>query len=171
VLPVTAAGTCSRRRVYRIADNFLAFWLGLIEPYGAEIERGLGSTILKPLVERIDDHMGPRWEEAFRAHLRRMAIAGQLPADIVRIGAFWSEHPPVEIDAVALAGRRESAILAGEAKWSRDAHGRRIVGYLRRKTDALPRVDEDILYAVCARERVVNLPADALGITSADIFG
>ncbi|MGH2834801.1 MAG: ATP-binding protein [Solirubrobacteraceae bacterium] len=171
LLPVTAAGTRSRRRVYRIADNFLAFWLGLIEPYSAEIERGLGGTILKPLMERIDDHMGPRWEEAFRAHLRRMAVAGELPADIVRIGAFWSESPPVEIDAVALAGRRESAVLAGEAKWSRSVDGRRIVGDLRRKTAALPRASEDILYAVCARERVVNPPADALAITSVDIFG
>lgn len=170
-MPVTAAGTRSRRRVYRIADNFIAFWLSLIEPYSAEIERGLGSTILKPLMERIDDHMGARWEEAFRAHLRRMAVAGELPPDVVRIGAFWSEHPPVEIDAVALAGRCEHAVLAGEAKWARSADGRRIVDDLRRKTSALPNVDENIRYAVCARQRVVNPPGDALTITSTDIFG
>ncbi len=63
--------------------------------------------------------MGPRFEEAFRAHLRRLAANGTLAPDIVRIGPFWSEHPAVEIDAVALAGRGEEAVLLGEAKWAR----------------------------------------------------
>ena len=44
----------------------------------------------------------PQELEAFRAHLRRLAADGTLPPDIVRIGPFWSEHPPVEIDAVPL---------------------------------------------------------------------
>lgn len=48
VVPVTQAGARTRKRVYRIADNFLAFWLGIVEPYGSEIERGLGKTILRP---------------------------------------------------------------------------------------------------------------------------
>jgi uncharacterized protein len=170
VVPVTAAGSRTRRRVYRIADNFLAFWLGLVEPYSAEIERGLGSTILKPLSERLDDHMGARWEEAFRAHLRRLAAAGALAPDIVRIGAFWSEHPPVEIDAVALAGRGEQAVLAGEAKWTRTADASRIVSELQGKLRALPKVAEDIRCAVCARERLVNAPASTIAITAADIF-
>jgi uncharacterized protein len=171
VVPVTAAGSRTRRRVYRISDNFLAFWLGLVEPYSAEIERGLGNTILKPLSERLDDHMGRRWEDAFRTHLRRLAAAGALAPDIVKIGAFWSEHPAVEIDAVALAGRSEQAVLAGEAKWARSADAGRIVGELQRKTSALPRVADEIQYAVCARERVINRSADALTITASDIFG
>jgi AAA+ ATPase superfamily predicted ATPase len=171
VVPVTAAGSRTRKRVYRISDNFLAFWLGLVEPYSAEIERGLGPTILKPLGERIDDHMGGRWEDAFRAHLRRLAAAGELAPDVVRVGAFWSDRPPVEIDAVALAGRDETAVLAGESKWSRGANAGRIVSELERKTRALPRVAEDIQYAVCARERLVNRPTGVLAITAVDIFG
>lgn len=171
VVPVTATGSRTRRRVYRISDNFLAFWLGLVEPHSAEIERGLGNSILKPLSEGIDDHMGRRWEDAFRAHLRRLAAAGALAPDIVRIGAFWSEHPPVEIDAVALAGRSEQAVLAGEAKWTRSADAGRIVGELERKTSALPRVADEIRYAVCARERVTRCPTGTMAITAADIFG
>lgn len=170
LVPVTMARSRTRRRIYRIADNFLAFWLGVVEPYSAEIERGLGSTILRPLIERLDDHMGMRFEEAFRTHLRRMASAGALASDIVRIGAFWSERPPVEIDAVALAGRREDAVLAGEAKWARSVDGVRIASELARKVDALPRVAPDIRYAICARERVRNAPAGAITITAADIF-
>ncbi len=171
VVPVTVSGTPTRRRTYCIADNFLAFWLGIVEPYAAEIERGLGNTILGPLSERLDDHMGERWEDAFRTHLRLLAAKGELAPDVVRIGAFWSERPPVEIDAVALAGRGEQAVLAGEAKWARAVDGARAVRELERKAGALPHVSADIRYAVCARERVSNAPAGTLAITARDIFG
>ncbi|HZL47915.1 MAG TPA: ATP-binding protein [Solirubrobacteraceae bacterium] len=170
IVPVTEAGSRTRRRSYRIADNFLAFWLGIVEPYRAEIERGLGPSILSPLIERLDDHMGARWEDAFRSHLRRLAAEGALAPEVVRIGAFWSEHPAVEIDAVALAGRREEAVLLGEAKWARTANGARIVRELERKASALPLLAPNLSYAVCARERITNLPVTATAITAAEIF-
>ncbi len=170
VVPVTAAGSRTRRRNYRIADNFLAFWLSIVEPYRAEIERGLGPSILSPLMTRLDDHMGPRYEEAFRAHLRRLATNGTLAPDIVRIGPFWSEHPPVEIDAVALAGRGEEAVLLGEAKWARSTDAARTVRELQRKAETLPRVAPAPRYAVCARERLTGLAKDTLALTAADIF-
>jgi uncharacterized protein len=171
VAPVTEGETRTRRRSYRIADNFLAFWLGIVEPYRAEIERGLGKSILTPLIERLDDHMGGRWEEAFRAHLRLLATTGKLPPDIVRIGPFWSGHPPVEIDAVALAGRREDAVLIGEAKWARSADAARIVRELEHKASALPRLAPNVRYAVCARERISHSPSGTLTVTAGDIFG
>jgi AAA+ ATPase superfamily predicted ATPase len=170
VVPVTEVGSRTRRRSYRIADNFLAFWLGIVEPYRAEIERGLGPSILTPMLARLDDHMGACWEEAFRSHLRRLAAEGALPDEIVRIGRFWSESPAVEIDAVALAGRREDAAVAGEAKWARRADGGRIVHELERKATALPRTQPDILYIACARERLTNMPSTAMALTAADIF-
>jgi uncharacterized protein len=170
LVPVTEAGTRTRRRSYRIADNYLAFWLGLVEPYRAEIERGLGANILAPLLERLDQHMGARYEEAFRAHLRRLAAAGELGPDIVRIGAYWSERPAVEIDAVALAGRREEAVLVGEAKWARTVDAAALVRELERKTDALPRVAGEVRYAIGARERVTRVPAGVLAVDAGAIF-
>jgi hypothetical protein len=49
LLPVTEQGTRSRRRVYRITDNYLAFYLGPLMRFRAEIERGLGKTIVSSL--------------------------------------------------------------------------------------------------------------------------
>lgn len=170
VVPVTTAGSRTRRRSYRIADNFLAFWLGIVESYRAEIERGLGPSILSPLIQRLDDHMGSPWEDAFRSHLRRLASDGALVPDIVRVGTFWSEHPTVEIDAVALAGLREEAVLLGEAKWARRADAGRLVRELERKATALPRLAPHPLYAACARERLTGTPRGAMAITAANIF-
>jgi len=49
LLPVTEQGTRSRRRIYRIADNYLAFYMGPLMRFRAEIERGLGKTIVSSL--------------------------------------------------------------------------------------------------------------------------
>lgn len=169
VVPVTEDPRRTRRRLYRVADNFLAFWLGIVEPHRAEIERGLGASIAGVVERALDDYMGARFEEAFRIHLRRMAADGALGEDVVAVGPYWRERPAVEIDAVALAGRSRTATLVGEAKWTRAVDGSRLAVRLQRAAEQLPDVVDDPLLAICARD-VVRDPGDALVLTSADIF-
>jgi len=171
VVPVTEDPRRTRRRIYRIADNFLAFWLGVVERYRAEIERGLGRSILDVLRADLDDHLGSRWEEAFRMHLRRMAADGALGRDVVAVGPFWGTgRDPGEIDAVVLAGRSRTAILVGEAKWAHRVDGRRTSVALERKSAALRLREGHLEFAVCAREEVTG-EGSFLRITATDIFG
>jgi AAA+ ATPase superfamily predicted ATPase len=171
VVPVTADARRSRTSYYRIADNMLAFWLSLVDRYRAEIERGLGRSILSVLIRDLDDHLGGRYEEAFRFHLRRLAERGELGEGIVAIGPFWAEQPEqVEIDAVALAGRGREAVLVGEAKWAKREDAKRLVRALEQKAQALPRRTDSLRYAVCAREDLRNVPAGTITLTAADIF-
>jgi AAA+ ATPase superfamily predicted ATPase len=170
VVPVTEDPRRTRRRTYRIADNFLAFWLGLLDRYRPEIERGLGESILPVLLDSIDDQMDGPWEEAFRDHLRRLAASGDLGPDVVAVGPFWTAAAdPAEIDAVALAGRGREAVLIGEAKWAKRVDGARLRAALERKAEALPRLAAEPRYAICARERVDNA-GDVLAITAEDVF-
>jgi len=170
VVPVTESGRRTRRRVYRIADNFLAFWLGVLDRHRPEIERGLGESILPVLLESLDDHMGGPWEEAFRQHLRRLAAAGELGEGVVAVGPFWrSAGDPGEIDAVVLAGRSREAVLVGEAKWAKRVSAPPLRAELERKAEALPRIAPEPRFAVCARERVDD-SGDALAVTAAEIF-
>jgi AAA+ ATPase superfamily predicted ATPase len=170
LVPVTENPRRTRRRIYRIADNFLAFWLGLLDRYRPEIERGLGESILPVLLDSIDDQMGGPWEEAFRDHLRRLAAAGELGSDVVAVGSFWTAAAdPAEIDAVALAGRSREAVLIGEAKWAKRVDGARLRAGLERKAEALPALAAAPRYAVCARDSV-DKADDVLAVTAADIF-
>lgn len=170
ITPVTEDPRRTRRRIYRIADNFLAFWLAILAPHMAEIERGLGDGILSVILPELDDFMGPRYEDAFRAHLRRLAADGGLGPEVVAIGPYWTAAgDPAEIDAVVLAGRGREAVLAGEAKWARQVNATALVRDLRRKSAGLPSVAEDLRFAVCCRERVDG-HADVM-ITARDIFG
>jgi uncharacterized protein len=170
LVPVTEDPRRTRRRTYRIADNFLAFWLGLLDRFRPEIERGLGESILPVLLESIEGHMGGPWEEAFRDHLRRRVAAGELGEGVVAVGPFWTAAAdPREINAVALAGRGREAVLVGEAKWSKRVDGSRVRADLERKAEALPKRAANSRHALCARERI-DSPGDALAITAADIF-
>lgn len=170
VVPVTDDPRRTRRRIYRIADNFLAFWLGVIDRHRAEIERGLGEAILPVLLETLDDALGHPWEEAFRLHLRRLAAAGELGPGIVAIGPFWRQGAD-EIDAVALSGRSRHPVLVGEAKWARSVDGRRVEASLLLKAAALSAEPGDLRLAIAARERVDDAGAGTLTVTAADIFG
>jgi len=168
LVPVTEDPARSRRVVYRLADNFLAFWLGVVDPYRSEIDRGLGPSILPVLLASLDDFMGGRFEEAFRQHLRRLAAAGDL-GDVVAIGPFWA-GPDVEIDAVALAGRARAAVLVGEAKWTRAVDAPALESALARKAAALPKVRDPLRLALAARDDIRHPSPATLTVTAADIF-
>lgn len=173
VLPVTEDERSTRRRCYRIADNFLAFWLGVLSRHRNQIDLDLGRSLLLVLMRELDDHMGPRWEEAFRLHLRRLADQGRLGEEVVAIGPFWSsrtEGQDAEIDAVVLSGRERSASLVGEAKWARRVDARRILPALGAKAQAaLPKLLPDFRLAIAARDAVTGA-GSALAVTAAEIF-
>lgn len=171
VVPVTASERRTRTVLWKLADNFLAFWLGVIDRYRGEIERGLGSSIVPVLMQDLDRHLGPRFEAAFRDHLRLLASRGGLSEDVVAVGQFWVDQPrQVAIDAVALAGVDRVAVLVGEARWSRQEDARRIRRELDLKMQALPRRAERVLTVACARERLIHHDDVDLAVTAADIF-
>jgi AAA+ ATPase superfamily predicted ATPase len=171
LIPVTEDPTRTRRRIYRIADNFLAFYLGVLSHYQAEIDRGLGATIVEALVNDLDGHMGAVYEEAFREHLRRLAAAGKLGPAVVAVGPWWRADGQDQIDAVVLAKRGQTRVpvLVGEAKWARQADVARLRRQLERKAGALAD-PADLRYAVCARESFMHSDPDVLTVTAADIF-
>lgn len=172
MVPVTETGRVTRQAMYRVADNFLAFYLEVVARFRGEIERGLGESILPVVVDCLDDFMGSRWEEMFRAHLRLLAVEGELGEGIVAVGSWWNDRSDVEIDAVALAGRALRPVLAGEAKWARSVDGRRLAHDLRMRAAMVPGAEVDTMrFALCARETVRAVPAGTLVCTAGDIFG
>lgn len=173
ITPVTEDERRSKNRMYRIADDFLAFYLGPLSRYQPEIERGLGDTIVDVLLDHLDDYMGRAYEDAFRQHLRRLAREGALGPKVVAIGPWWTRDGNNEIDAVVVAERdkKRVPVLAGECKWAKRADASRIKAALIRKTVNLDPGGEELRYCVCARDEIVNTDGDTLTVTAADIFG
>jgi len=172
VQPATSPGY-SRRRIYRMADNFLDFYFfyfGVLGRYQSGIEAGLGPSVPPVLIESLDDHQGPRWEAAFRDHVSRLAAEGRLVDQIVAVGPFGTADGQNQIDVVAMAGRSRTPALAWEAKWTRQVSAPRIVADLLGKSDALPDRPEQLQIAVYGREQIVDPTANLLTITAEDIL-
>ncbi|MCI2237098.1 DUF234 domain-containing protein [Paenibacillus sp. TRM 82003] len=170
IVPVTEDPRRTRRRSYRIADDFLAFHLGLLGRYRPEIERGLGESILPVLLDSLDDASGPAWEVAVRDHVRRLAAAGEFGDEVVAVGPWWRGDGTDEIDVVALAGRQRRPVLVGEVKWRREVDGDRLVRTLRAKAAGLDVDVEELRFLVAAREDVRVRAEEPVVVTAADVF-
>jgi AAA+ ATPase superfamily predicted ATPase len=175
IQPVTEKES-TKLSYYRIADNFLAFWLTVIERHRPAIDQGLGKSVLDVIVEEFDDFMGARWEEALRIHVRGLANGDTLGKDIVAVGEYWNrqsgpKEDPSQLDLVALAGRSRKVAAIGEAKWSKSQSGAHLLDDLRRKVAAakLPLTDSPI-WVLCARDSITKAPPNCLPITAHDIF-
>jgi uncharacterized protein len=173
----------SRRAIYRIADNFLAFYLGPVLKHRTEIERGHGRIAVPAIERELDGHLGLPYEEAFRECLWRKAEDGTLGLEnIIEIGPWWgagqagdrpADRNQVEIDAVLLAqpGLTRVPVAVGEAKWGKSVNGARLRARLTAKAASItPDVDQ-LHYIVCARSEVVAPgDSDTITITARDIF-
>ena len=173
--PVTETRRDARKVRYRIADNFLAFWLGPLARFRTEINRGLGANVLPVLKAALDDFMGPRWELAVRQHLVRLANAGQLGEEVVAIGPNWStrrrsnDDDPHELDAVVLAGSSRTAVAVCEAKWTRSVDGSAMQRDLERRAATLGNRADKLVYIIAAREEVRGAYT-AIAVTADDVF-
>lgn len=172
VAPVTEDQEKSRRKIYRIADNFLAFYLGPVRKHRSEIERGYGHRVMAALENELDDYMGAPYEEAFREYLWRQAGTGVLGDHVVAIGPWWRAGGQDQIDALVLAQPELTRIpvAVGESKWGRSVSGPRIKAKLAAKAAALTDSVDQLRYLVCARSEVTGADLDTTVITAADIF-
>ena len=172
IAPVTEDQEKSRRKIYRIADNFLAFYLGPVRKHRTEIERGHGRRVMTALQQELDNYMGAPYEEAFREYLWRQAATGLLGDHVVAIGPWWRSGGQDQIDAVVLAqpGLTRVPIAVGESKWGRSVSGPRIKAKLAAKAAALTEPVDQLRYIICARSAVTQADPETTVITAADIF-
>jgi hypothetical protein len=170
--PVTEDQEKSRRKLYRVADNFLTFYLGPVRKHRSEIERGYGQRVMGALEKELDDHMGAPYEEAFREYLWRQAGTGVLGDDVVAIGSWWRSGGQDQIDAVVVAqpDLTRIPVAVGEAKWARSVSGPRLKAKLAAKAGALTDSVDNLRYLICARSEVTHADPDTTVVTAADIF-
>jgi AAA+ ATPase superfamily predicted ATPase len=116
IVPITEKNPSrSKRAVYRIADPYLAFWHRLVAPLVRSGSVGLAephSLWEEAVASRLDDHMGPVFEQICRDYVRR---PGLLPFRPFRVGEWWDSTSENQIDVVAVGARGE--LLLGECKW------------------------------------------------------
>lgn len=158
------------RPSYQIADPYLAFWFGVLYTDIPQIEAGQGRAVLRRRSPAWQRHLGAVFEDAARAHARRLAARGELPPDLV-IDRWWAASgEPCEIDVLGL--RRARTVLLGEARWQARPLGARDLAQLQRKAVRAPGTVDLPIFALWGRGGVDDRirSDDVLGFDPADML-
>ncbi|MCL2313362.1 MAG: DUF234 domain-containing protein [Firmicutes bacterium] len=112
----------SRKGIYKISDNFYAFWFKFVFPNTDSIEGGNGEVIFNKIVlPRLSDYIGKPFETICAEYMLRKNQKNELPFQFVDFGRWWGTDNElkiqVEIDFVATF---EKKIILGECKWRND---------------------------------------------------
>lgn len=104
----------SRKGVYRLSDHYFRFWFRFVYPHMQAIEEGRQSRLMDEVLRpRLDEFVGPIFEQVAREALQVADRMDQLPFRMMKIGRWWDKD--AEIDLIGI-GEREN--LFCEVKWS-----------------------------------------------------
>jgi uncharacterized protein len=131
----------SRKRKYRLDDDFIRFWFRFVFSHQNDLETGLSPQalwdgLIKPALA---EHSAQTFEELSRVYARQ-----RYGIDAPTIGGWWGDALPKyrdrsqeEIDIVGLKHQRLQ--LVGECKWTRGEMPLRVLDDLR--TFKIPAVE------------------------------
>jgi AAA+ ATPase superfamily predicted ATPase len=108
----------SKERRYRVADPYLRFWLALLEPHMAEVERMRGDLTLARIKQQWTSWRGRAIEPVVRESLARILPDSGLPVTPA-IGGYWTRSNEVEIDLVGADWQpvAQRILFLGSIKW------------------------------------------------------
>ncbi|MFC4987423.1 ATP-binding protein [Saliphagus infecundisoli] len=128
-VPVTASGTKSKRSRYRVADEFLRFWFGYVEPNRSSIEEAPDVVYQGTIAPDLSDHVAATFEDICQEVVWELVRRGDVEP-YSEVGRWW--YGENEIDIVGLAPN-DDRILFAECKWTSEPVGRSLIRDLREK--------------------------------------
>jgi uncharacterized protein len=157
--------------MYEVADDYLAFWFGVLRDDADLIEGGQGGAVQRRTAGRWRTQVGRVFEAEARNHAGRLVASGELPPDTL-IGRWWRDEV-AEIDVLGLAG--DGPVLVGECRWQAKELTERDLAELRRRAGHLGTpVTPGTTYAFWARGGPTSGLArhsDVRTFTPADLVG
>lgn len=167
-VPVGAESS-ARAAEYEFTDAYLAFWFRVLYSSIPEIEAGEGQRVLQRNRQLWERHVERVFQDVARAHARRLAWKGHVPADLV-IGRWWSagrEH------AVDVLGMQEGcSLLVGCARWGEGQLSGMDLVALHATLSHVPRPAARPLFALWGRQGVAaDVRKSALGFDAAAALG
>ena len=124
-VPVTENIDNSKKSLYYIKDNYLAFWFNYVYPYQSYLEIENLKYPLEKISTTFDLWVSKAYE---RLCLESLITHEEIDFPISKVGRWWSKNE--EIDVVGLG---EKEIIFGECKWSKKHVGLSVLFALKEK--------------------------------------
>jgi len=124
-VPVTENIDNSKKSLYYIKDNYLAFWFNYVYPYQSYLEIENLKYPLEKISSTFDLWVSKAYE---RLCLESLIAHEEINFPISKVGRWWTKNE--EIDVVGLG---EKEIIFGECKWSKKHVGLNVLFALKEK--------------------------------------
>ena len=139
-VPVTeTAPEKSKSGLYRITDNFIAFWFRFVYPYRGWLEKGETAYVMAQIRKGFVQNCAAFvYEDVCREKMWELSAAGTWDFRFDRVGRYWGTKAG-ETDIVAIDTAGGNLIL-GECKYASSPKGLSVLHALREKSEALLRL-------------------------------
>jgi len=148
VAPVTENIAKSKKKRYRIKDNFFKFWFRFIYPDKDQLEIGDREGVKSKIIGEFGGYMGKIFEDVVRQIILRRNGKKILRWELdkyEKIGSWWDRQG----DEIDICGISKDNNLLGEVKWSR-SNERDVKRLLRKMKNC--RLDDDSRYMIVSKE-------------------
>ena len=135
-VPVTeSAPEKSKSGLYKIVDNYIAFWFKFVYPYRAYLEKGETNYVLEKIKSGFkQNYVSFVYEDICREKIWDMAVEKRWDFEIAKVGRYWDKE--MELDIVALDRSGKNAVI-GECKYSQAEKGLNVLHELQAKAQKL----------------------------------
>lgn len=135
-VPVTeSAPEKSKSGLYKIVDNYIAFWFKFVYPYRAYLEKGETNYVLEKIKSGFkQNYVSFVYEDICREKIWDMAVENRWDFEISKVGRYWDKE--MELDIVALDQSGKNAVI-GECKYSQAEKGLNVLHELQAKAQKL----------------------------------
>ena len=136
-VPVTeTAPEKSKSGLYRLTDNFIAFWFKFVYPYRAYLEKGETKFVLSQIKKGfVQNYASFVFEDVCREKMWELSAANFWDFHFDKVGRYWGAKAG-EIDIVALDSAGEDLVL-GECKYTSSPKGLSVLHALQERADAM----------------------------------
>ncbi len=136
-VPVTeSAPEKSKSGLYRITDNFIAFWFKFVYPYRTYLEKGETAFVLSQIKKGfVQNYASFVYEDTCREKMWELSAINTWGFHFNKVGKYWGAKAG-EIDIVAIDTIGENLVL-GECKYTVSPKGLSVLHALQEKSEAL----------------------------------
>lgn len=136
-VPITeTAPEKSKSGLYRIADNFIAFWFKFVYPYRAYLEKGETAFVLSQIKKSFaQNYASFVYEDVCREKMWELSAANTWNFHFDKVGRYWGAKAG-EIDIVGIDTANGNLVL-GECKYTTSPKGLSVLHTLQEKSEAM----------------------------------
>jgi AAA+ ATPase superfamily predicted ATPase len=123
----------SKKGLYKIKDNFMAFWFQFVFPYLSYIESGYHASVMKKIRANFRDaHVSYVYENICLEKMWNLNNGDAWDFNFDKAGRWWDNNNEIDIVAVDSNGRD---IIFGECKYWNKAVGTAVLDELEQKSN------------------------------------